>query len=390
VASNFIINTNPELSQFFCDSSVPYKFSKGSSKRTDVICPKCKKIRNKIIFDFIQYPNCKECGYLERGISSIENCIFTTHPEKCFYLVNKEDGYKYSAGSTKPIIVLCKICHTEVRKTVTNFCKDQGFCKKCGRNQGAKKQTIAKKGFSIGDIRPEIVEIFMDRQEAFMYSPFSSVRVKNICQHCNTIKTNCISDLFKQKYNLCKICVKQKISITQSTPKIGERIVDTHPNFANLFANENDIYNYSYGSTALVLTKCVVCNNVREKPVNDIIGSKGACKKCARCGFNNNYSGYLYLMEKNGIIKYGIRNEFSDRIKRHKKNGWNFVEEIFIKCGKYLQKVEKTIKNNLKEKKIYPVKTNEKGWTETYSLKNLKACNLSELFEFVDICIMVD
>jgi hypothetical protein len=388
VANNYIINTHPELSQFFCDSSFPLKFTKSSSVRTKVICPKCKKIRDKIIFDFIQHPNCKECGYLERGISKLENSISITHPEKCLYLVNKTDAYKYSFGSTKSIMIFCKVCGIEVCKTVTNFCKDQGCCRKCGKKQGSQKQKIAKIGFSVADKYPEKIELFLNKQEAYLYFPNSSTRVKNTCQDCGKIKTNCVSDLCKQIYNLCKKCVRKKISETQSKPKVGERIIDTHPNYINFFANKDDVYNYSYGSSTLVFAKCIVCNKSRKKPVNDIIGSKGACKKCARCGYNNEYSGFLYLIERNGIIKYGIRNEFSDRIRRHKKNGWLLIEEIFFQCGKYLEKIEKNIKENLRTKKIFPVKLNESGWTETYSYDILKAKSLKEIFEFLGIFIV--
>ena len=63
------------------------------------------------------------------------NCLATTHPELMKYLVNKEDGYKYSYGSGKKILCKCPDCGFEKEMIISNLTskyKNEFTCPKCG------------------------------------------------------------------------------------------------------------------------------------------------------------------------------------------------------------------------------------------------------------------
>ena len=50
------------------------------------------------------------------------NDIATTHPEVIQFLVNKEDGHKYSHGSEKKVKIKCLNCEYETEKMVIELC----------------------------------------------------------------------------------------------------------------------------------------------------------------------------------------------------------------------------------------------------------------------------
>ena len=73
---------------------------------------------------------CAVCGH--RKVIKGINDIATTNPEVIFCLKNKEDGYKYSAGSSKKIWVVCSDCGAEKLMIVSNLVKRGFSCNRCG------------------------------------------------------------------------------------------------------------------------------------------------------------------------------------------------------------------------------------------------------------------
>ena len=61
-----------------------------------------------------------------------ENCIFLKKNYLMKYLVNNEDGYKYSCGSNKKIKIKCPDCGFEKEIIIDNFCKRKFNCPSCG------------------------------------------------------------------------------------------------------------------------------------------------------------------------------------------------------------------------------------------------------------------
>ena len=57
--------------------------------------------------------------------------------------------------------------------------------------------------------------------------------------------------------------------------------------------------------------------------------NKGSrCSGCAKYGFKNYKPSYFYLISRPNQYKVGIYNEGSDRLVRHRKNGWRLVEQV--------------------------------------------------------------
>jgi len=68
-----------------------------------------------------RYLNCKQC-------SDKYKFIAITHPHLMKYLVNPEDGYLYSMGQNKNILVKCPDCSREKEMVVNNFIKNGVIC----------------------------------------------------------------------------------------------------------------------------------------------------------------------------------------------------------------------------------------------------------------------
>jgi len=59
------------------------------------------------------------------------NTIAITHPHLIEYLVNKEDAYKHSLGSSKSILMKCPICGHERKYLIPTLIKNGFACQKC-------------------------------------------------------------------------------------------------------------------------------------------------------------------------------------------------------------------------------------------------------------------
>lgn len=62
------------------------------------------------------------------------NDIATTHPHVIQYLLNKEDGFKYSRGSSEKVICKCPHCGHIKEETVSHLCSKGLSCSVCGDN----------------------------------------------------------------------------------------------------------------------------------------------------------------------------------------------------------------------------------------------------------------
>lgn len=91
-------------------------------------------VSNKSLVDY----NTKSCGCLRKeatkALKAVRpgvNDLATTHPDLIKYLYNKNDGYKFSAGSNKKIKFVCPICGTIKTKQIYNFVREGISCPKC-------------------------------------------------------------------------------------------------------------------------------------------------------------------------------------------------------------------------------------------------------------------
>ena len=91
----------------------------------------------------IKYKNvrCSICCTNPKIIIKGKNDLLTTNPWVENYLFDKNDGYKYTAGSNKKIYVKCPVCGYEEKKTwVCPLCgaevrDEDHVCPVCGKEK---------------------------------------------------------------------------------------------------------------------------------------------------------------------------------------------------------------------------------------------------------------
>lgn len=99
--------------------------------------------------------------------------------------------------------------------------------------------------------------------------------------------------------------------------------------------------------------ECGVCEHVWEASFNDIRMGQG-CPSCAKSGFNPSRPAWLYVLRLNtpqgDCYGFGITNVLKDRMRRHKKNLGNMLDEVYepfyFDSGKDAQELESTWKKS--------------------------------------------
>jgi predicted GIY-YIG superfamily endonuclease len=120
---------------------------------------------------------------------------------------------------------------------------------------------------------------------------------------------------------------------------------------------------------------------------NSRIVNKSGCPSCAKTGFNPTEKGYLYfLLQPNWeIYQIGITNDFNERFKSHKKNGFELLELRGPMDGHTAQELETAILRFLKSQKadLSPEHIAGKfdGYSESWTMNSFKVNNLKELID---------
>lgn len=100
-----------------------------------------------------------------------------------------------------------------------------------------------------------------------------------------------------------------------------------------------DASHYTEKSGEKKLFKCKKCNNIWKTQIKSRTSCNyTGCPNCAISGFKENKISYLYLIEKNNLMKIGVGNKNSKRIESHIKKGWVLVDIILNLKGKEAKK----------------------------------------------------
>lgn len=75
--------------------------------------------------------NCNVCGNSPKKVQKETNSIWKTNPELNRYIVDIEDMYKYSRGSSVKILTRCPNCGNERTVSVTKICTRNFSCTNC-------------------------------------------------------------------------------------------------------------------------------------------------------------------------------------------------------------------------------------------------------------------
>ena len=113
------------------------------------------------------------------------------------------------------------------------------------------------------------------------------------------------------------------------------------------------------------------------------------CSGCAGYGFKNYKPSYFYLISRPNQYKVGIYNEGSERLVRHRKNGWRLVEQVGPLCGSVVSELENVVVRGIRDKGILmgseAFVEEFDGWTESWQAVDLEISSLSELFSYLRI-----
>jgi hypothetical protein len=130
------------------------------------------------------------------------------------------------------------------------------------------------------------------------------------------------------------------------------------------------------------------CNNGHKwiATGNDRKNGKG-CPSCSRTGFDPNKESYAYFLLHPvwEIYQIGITNFPDDRLKRHKKNGFELLEIRGPMDGHTARELETGVLRFLKSQKadLSPEHVAGKfdGYSESWTIDSYKVNNLKELID---------
>ena len=139
-----------------CPVKINKEYKNGRIIDLTVIIERYDKKTSKVYF--VGYEKGIHTGKLIKGeIGEIfaptknTQAIAITHPDKVPFFVNSEDAYKYTAGSSKKVLLICPICGQTHEMIIAAFIKNGFTCpnKNC-QNSWNYKQSEAQKGKNAG------------------------------------------------------------------------------------------------------------------------------------------------------------------------------------------------------------------------------------------------
>lgn len=126
------------------------------------------------------------------------------------------------------------------------------------------------------------------------------------------------------------------------------------------------------------------CGNLAKISLSNLKqGNK--CRKCQKTGFSISKNGFLYLLCNENMLKIGIYNVGSNRIKNHMKKGWKLIDQIGPCTGEEILNMEKEILkiidniNVPRGKKAFQKCFD--GYTESWLKNNLNVEKIQEIYD---------
>lgn len=180
----------------------------------------------------------------------------------------------------------------------------------------------------------------------------------------------------------CPFCSGNKILIGFND------LSTTHPELAEE-ADGWDPSEISFGSQRIVKWKCPSGHKWKAS-----VASRGSvmgtgCPSCAIYGFDPNADGYFYLLEHEAwnLLQLGITNVPEDRMKKHKRIGWEVIEIRGPMTGELTRHWETDCLRFLRSKgvELGPKSDGGKfdGYSETWRKSDFPVGSIAQLFDFV-------
>lgn len=90
-----------------------------------------KHITYKRPRDIREHTQCKECYKSEAVYLCNSVCLWEQRPDIAEFLLNKDDGYKYSFGSNIKLDFVCPICKSKINKRIADVSRYGLTCRNC-------------------------------------------------------------------------------------------------------------------------------------------------------------------------------------------------------------------------------------------------------------------
>lgn len=334
-------------------------------------CLTCKKIVISRYNRIQQGSGCPFCAAKLGGIKkrlSEKNAINRLNE----YNLEPLEPYKKSDAKWK---CKCKICGAVVYPRLKNLQRGDGGCKKCGRRTATEKNKL-----------DEQEAIRIAKKAGFTpLEPYRSALSKwkmrhEVCQAIVTPKLNSLSNASGKTVG-CAVCSGHQVEVGFND------LLTTHPIIAM------EAYGWApkkvtAGHNKKVKWKCSLGHQWLASVATRT--NNHGCPTCANSGFDPNDNGYLYFLNHKRwqMFQIGITNVPNQRIKTHKKNGWETVEIRGPMDGHLTQQWETAILRMLKAKGAdlsnSKIAGKFDGYSEAWSKSTFEVKSIKELMRLTD------
>jgi len=198
---------------------------------------------------------------------------------------------------------------------------------------------------------------------------------KSKCLNCNAIVTPRVADI-KGGRKGCRKCF-----VERQTGQNSKHYVRQEKKALSVAKNAQlePLEPYKNARTKWKC-KCIKCGEIVTPTFHNLEQGNGGCLNCQEYSFQPNQPSYLYVMmhKEMGSLKVGVGNQGNkiDRIKTHKRFGWQLLKRYDFKLGKDATTVEEKLLKWIRQDLKLPPHLSKNlmkqfGYSETVDLEEI-------------------
>jgi transposase-like protein len=372
---NDLATTHDELVKECLDDTTDVTGSSSKSKKWK--CKVCGHEWSGIVRNRTNGHGCKPCG---DKASAKKRRTFPYEKSVAFFYPHliKDDRGPNDLCSLGPQSNLfqnweCSVCGHKWSAKICNRANGRG-CKPCRRKAGAQKHSTVPYEESVAFLFPHLAKEHRGPRNLGSLGRGSDFVENWECSECGHKWPSTVSNRVKGQG--CKKCGDKEGSRKRSTVPYEESAAFLYPHLVKDHQGPNDLSSLSAGSNLVQNWKCADCGHEWTATVNTRAMGGCGCRECADTGFKTAKPSLIYMLYRPGQIKYGIMNIGSGRLEKHRRKGWQVIDEIRM-TGWNAKSLEDTIKQTLSSKDI---PTGRKAFREKFD-------GSTEAFQEVDLYV---
>jgi uncharacterized Zn-finger protein len=328
-----LCNAYPELANQLVDQDLREVLLSGSARSAEWRCTQGHTWSTSVVTrtSGAACPYCTNHFVLEGY-----NDLATTHPQLASELEDTSLANTVVAGSEKVLRWRCTIGHVWATRVNTRVAG--GGCPFCSNR-------LVLPGWNdLATTHPEHADCLVVAEEASRYSAGST---KNLTWHCAR-GHEYTARVYKQVRTAtpCPYCGNRK------TLAGWNDLATTHPELAAELVDQSLATQVTAGTHKALLWRCAQGHEPFRATVGDRARKQSKCSACARYGFNESAPAWLYLVRnaEHDLLKIGITNNLSSRLRQHARLGFTPLEtDGPYTDGRAARMVERTILTGLRE-----------------------------------------